>query len=322
MKNIRHYFIINPNSGRKKETARNRANIEKVCTEKRVTYTVYETKCKNDGGEYLHRVVEEYLNENRGKDDFCDILRFYFCGGDGFVYEAANAFMTLPESARKGLVEIAAIPVGTGNDFIRNFGKEKDFLNIEKQLEGKPVLVDVMTFNDRYAANMFNIGFDCQVVKKVESLRGKFFMFKSIAYIIGLVITLVRYPHGEFTMTFDDDEKHSGRFLLTFIANGCYCGGGFKSASKAFTDDGILDVMIVNPISRLKFIRMVGSYKNGTLLDGDGYKSFSYFRKCKSVTLENPDGIDVCIDGEIERFTKVTMGVINKALIFSVPSNE
>jgi diacylglycerol kinase family enzyme len=228
--------------------------------------------------------------------------------------------MALPEAYRKGRVSVGVIPIGTGNDFIRNFGKAADFMDIHAQLNGTPVQVDAISFNQRYAANMLNIGFDCQVVKKVEELRGNFFMRKGIAYPIGVACTLLRFPHAQIKLTFDDGEIYEGRFLLSFVANGCYCGGGFKSASEAKQDDGLLDVMMVKPISRLKFISLIGKYKKGTLLGTRAAKKYILYKQCKSVTVEAVAGEDVCIDGEVEPFGKLQIQAEQKVYYFSVPS--
>lgn len=313
---MQHIFIMNPNAGRRKEQAKLKVAIDTACQEARVSYEIYESKCQNDGMAQMVRVVEtlEATGDTQTK------LRFYFCGGDGSVLEAANGFFALPESYRKGRVSVGVIPIGTGNDFIRNFGKAEDFLNIKAQLNGTPVLVDAIAFNNRYAANMLNIGFDCQVVKKVNELRGHFLMQKGLAYPVGVALTLIRHPHTSLKLTFDDGTTYEGRFLLSFVANGCYCGGGFKSASKAKQDDGLLDVMMIKPISRLRFLTLVGRYKKGTLLGTPVADKFIVYKQCKSVTVEAAEHADVCIDGEVEPFGKLQIQAQQQVFYFSVPN--
>lgn len=180
--------------------------------------------------------------------------------------------------------------------------------------------MDAISFNNRYAANMLNIGFDCQVVKKVNELRGHFLMRKGLAYPVGVALTLIRHPHTRLKLTFDDGETYEGRFLLSFIANGCYCGGGFKSASEARQDDGLLDVMMVKPISRTRFISLVGKYKKGTLLGTRVAEKYIVYKQCKSVTVEAAEYADVCIDGEVEPFGKLQIQAEPQVFYFSVPS--
>lgn len=312
---MHHIFIMNPNAGRRQEQAKLKVQIEQVCTEEQVDFAIYETKCKDDGAAHMGRVVGA-MEAHEDRED----VRFYFCGGDGSVLEAVNGFKALPEEWQHGRVSVGVIPIGTGNDFIRNFGTSRDFLNIRKQLRGTPIQVDAITFNNRYAANMLNIGFDCQVVKKVNQLRGNFFMRKGLAYPIGVAHTLIRHPHTQLKLTFDDGQVYEGRFLLSFIANGCYCGGGFKSASEARQDDGMLDVMMVRPISRTRFISLVGKYKKGTLLGTSVAEKYIIYKQCRSVTMEAAGSADVCIDGEVEPFGKIQVEAVSQAFYLSVPN--
>lgn len=312
---MQHIFIMNPNAGRRQAQAKLRAQIKQICTEMQVIYQIYETKCKEDGAAQMVRVVQALEEKGETAE-----VRFYFCGGDGSVLEAVNGFKSLPESWQQGRVSVGIIPIGTGNDFIRNFGTNRDFLDIRKQLQGKSIRVDAICFNHRYAANMLNIGFDCQVVKKVNQLRGNFFMRQGLAYPIGVAHTLIRHPHTQLKLTFDDGQVHEGRFLLSFIANGCYCGGGFKSASEARQDDGLLDVMMVRPVSRTRFISLVGKYKKGTLLGTRVAEKYILYKQCKSVTIEAVDSTDVCIDGEVEPFGRLQVEAVSHAFYLSVPS--
>lgn len=313
---MRHIFIMNPNAGRRKAQAKLKIAIETACEEANVSYEIYETKRKDDGMAQMVRVIEAL----EAAGDTETQIRFYFCGGDGSVLEAVNGFLALPEAYRNGRVSVGVIPIGTGNDFIRNFGKADDFLDIKAQLNGTPVLVDAISFNHRYAANMLNIGFDCQVVKKVNELRGHFLMRKGLAYPTGVAHTLIRHPHTHLKLTFDDGETYEGRFLLSFIANGCYCGGGFKSASEAKQDDGLLDVMMIKPITRLRFLTLVGRYKKGTLLGTPAAEKYIVYKQCKSVTVEATEPADVCIDGEVEPFGKLQIKAEQQAFYFSVPN--
>ncbi len=312
---MQHIFIMNPNAGRRKAQATLKSTICSICDAAQVSYEIYETKCRNDGMAYMVQRVQAL-------DDAGDTqtqLRFYFCGGDGTVLEAVNGFKALPENWKQGRVSIGAIPVGTGNDFIRNFGKSKDFMDLRKQLAGQSVCVDAIRFNNRYAANMLNIGFDCQVVKKVNELRGHFLMRKGLAYPAGVAFTLIKHPHTQLKLTFDDGEVYEGRFLLSFVANGCYCGGGFKSASEARQNDGLLDVMMVKPISRFRFLSLVGKYKKGALLGTRVAEKYIVYKQCRSVVVEATMQADVCIDGEVEPFGKMQIEADPQAFYFSVP---
>ena len=82
-------------------------------------------------------------------------LRFYACGGDGTLGEVVNG------AAGQVNAEVGLIPIGTGNDFVRNFADAGDFFDIEAQVMGEARAIDLIKCNDRYGINVVNVGFDC-----------------------------------------------------------------------------------------------------------------------------------------------------------------
>ncbi|MBO4326567.1 MAG: hypothetical protein J5950_04790 [Clostridia bacterium] len=329
---VKYYFVVNPNAGTRREQKKLLESIVSGCGKCGIEYTLYETVRAGDGEDFLIRTVKENAEKYANDHGKMPELRFYFAGGDGTVLESASAFMKLPEEMRRGRVAVGVLPVGTGNDFLRNFGRASDFLDIERQLRGNTRFTDLMSCafshdsyaeegkpHSAYGANMFNIGFDCQTVVKVNELRGRPLMNKTFAYPIGVALTLVKLPHTELKVTFDDGEVREGKFLLALAANGAYCGGGFYAASEADTNDGKLDVILVNPLGRLKFISIVGKYKKGKLLGTPLADKILYFRKCSSVRFESAGETDICIDGEIERFRAIDIAAVKDQFCFIVP---
>ena len=54
-----------------------------------------------------------------------------------------------------------------------------------------------------------------------------------------------------------------GKCLLCTLANGQYVGGSFKCAPRAKVDDGLIEVCMIKPISRLRFVKILGTYTEG-----------------------------------------------------------
>ena len=113
-------------------------------------------------------------------------------------------------------------------------------------------------------------------------------------------------------------ELAVGMFTLALVANCKYYGGGFKSAPLAAPDDGILDFVAVNKVSRSKFISLVGEYKKGLHLNPETYEPYDKFRdfltyrRVKEIKI---DGIkNLCADGEIESCDSVSISVLPKAV--------
>lgn len=229
-------------------------------------------------------------------------------GGDGSVYESVNAIM----NANAGDSALLTIhPFGTGNDFVRSLPTEDKF---EKK-------IDLIKFGDRYSANILNVGFDCDVVAITEKLKKLKLVKGSVAYAFGVLFTIFgkigKDLEIEFTLEDGTVETEKGKFLLCAVANGKYYGGGFKCAPNAELDDGILDVILVKKISRIRFATFVGGYKKGTHITPDGkiadkYASVAKYKRCTGVKFKGLDRL--CADGELITCSEADITVAHKAI--------
>ena len=197
--------------------------------------------------------------------------RFIACGGDGTLSEVlCGAFDCIG-------AEVGVLPIGTGNDFVKNF--DGDFDDIEAQIVSDSEKCDVIKYTavqedgtekTGYCANMFNIGFDCNVVDAMTEIKQKTFFSGPLAYFIGIFTTLVKKKGADLEIEVDGEIRHSGKLLLTSIANGKFCGGGVKSNPGACVHDGLMNVNIINDIPRLRFISLLPYYMKGTHLSIKG----------------------------------------------------
>jgi len=250
-------------------------------------------------------------------------MRFYACGGDGTLNEVVNGIYGFENT------EAACIPAGSGNDFIRNFGiADVDFLDVDKQLSGRAVPVDLIRYHDcldhsaaRYAVNMFNIGFDCNVVAKMAEIKKYPFIEGSAAYFLSILIMLIKKEGANLTVEFDDGTSHSGFVLLTAVGNGAFCGGGLKGVPYADVNDGSFDVCIVKNVSRRLFISLFKKYSSGAHMEDKRTKDIIIYRKCKSIRIGSvKNSWNLCVDGEIEMAGKVKFEIVPNAIRFSLPS--
>lgn len=234
-------------------------------------------------------------------------IHFIVYGGDGTINEVVNGIMN---AGTNDITKISINPVGTGNDFIRNFKSIGDYT------------VDVMKYNGRYSVNIVNIGFDCDVVEETGKLKKLPLISGSLAYVIGVAKVLFRPLGKKIKMKIidnDNNELHyDGTFLLAAIANGAYYGGGFHAAPLSSLTDGLLDVLIINKMSRLKFLSLVGDYKNGTHMNKETNQPIEKFKKvidfyrCRFIKIENIDKF--CADGEIYYSSSLEIEIICNAI--------
>ena len=100
------------------------------------------------------------------------------------------------------------------------------------------------------------------------------------------------------------------------IANARWYGGGFHPVPDAQPDDGMLDVLLVNKISRLKAAGVIGKYKAGRYKELPDIVT-SY--RCKKVTIHCDKESEVNLDGELLMAKDATFEVVPKAIRFFYP---
>lgn len=305
---MKYSFIINPVAGKGKIASGLAEKITETCRARELDFDIYFTKGVGDATDYVLRTGTERMGD----------VRFFACGGDGTLGETVSGLMVLPD--REG-ISLGLFPIGTGNDFVRNFSSGENFLDVEAQLDGDPLAVDVIRCNDRYSMNIVNIGFDCEVVCDTNKLKKSPLIPSKLAYIAGLVKTLVRKPGVDMTISVDGSEPQKHHFLLTTFANGSFYGGGFHSNPRAALMDGQLDCLLVKDITRRKFIALVGDYKKGTHLTPKFEKILKNF-KGHMVDIFFDSDTNVSVDGEIIRFSELHLSIVHEALRFLVPKGS
>ena len=298
-----YHFIMNPKSGRSKKQRNLEALIKAACQERGIDYRIYYTTCPNDATEYVKSMIR--ISDER--------QRFICVGGDGTLNEVVNSAPCNPN------VEFGVIPYGSGNDFVKNFSNTNLFADINAQIDGDTVSLDLIKVNDFYCVNMVNIGFDCAVVKESDSLKKFKFVPAGATYILGLVIAFFKKFGTKMKLIFDDGEILEREFTLTAIGNGKFCGGGFKALPEALLEDGLFDICIINKVSRATFISLVSSYKAGTYLEKKGIEKYITYKRVPHFQMEFEAPIPICIDGEIKGAKTIDFSIVKNGFNFVVP---
>lgn len=316
---MKYVFIINPNSGRKNARERFQQQIISTAQKLGLDYELYFTKGPKDCGRYARELCMKRAAEG-------EKIRIYGCGGDGTVNELVNGVFGFEN------VEIGVIPMGTGNDYIRNYGSVNDFLNLESQMKGKSRMSDLIKYRaeyegkitEGYCANMFNIGFDCNVVDMTDTVKNWPLIRGPLAYLISVAIILIKKKGANLRIEFEDGRVEDGPILLTSVANGCYCGGGVKGAPHCKLDDGLMDVTVIENVTRRFFISMFPSYKKGLHLTKKKIieRNLIKYTKEKTLTITaNGESLRLCTDGEITTQKRVEFSMVKDAVRFIVPEH-
>ena len=150
---MKHVFIINPTAGKKDCTARIMEMAKAMAVRHGLDVECILTKRPGHAMETARSLAE------RGEP-----LRIYACGGDGTANEVANGV------AGTGNAAMTCIPVGTGNDFLKNFGdKAPLFSDPENLWDGPSFSLDAIDCSGRLALTVACSGFDAQVADDVHT---------------------------------------------------------------------------------------------------------------------------------------------------------
>lgn len=182
-------------------------------------------------------------------------------GGDGTAHEVLNGLMQRDPADRPAF---ALLPTGSGNDYRRTLGISTDLPAAVRQIAaGERRRMDVGTVNGTFFANSLAIGMDARVTAKAVELKVRTGWSGLPLYMRALFYVLFNqfYPH-HVNIAFDDDEPVELDMLLIALTNGPTYGGGFFITPDAVSDDGQLDVCLIDPLSlpealwRLPFVVM------------------------------------------------------------------
>lgn len=210
-------------------------------------------------------------------------------GGDGTAHEIVNGVLS---SARPDAA-VAFLPLGTGNDLVRNVGMDPPDLAAAVRALATPRLrrIDVGQVNEEeYFVNGLGIGFDAEVVRRRQGSRPP----RWPSYFPTIVRTLLTYRSRCYRVERPGGSVIEGPALMVVAMNGPSLGGGFRLAPSAEPDDGRLDVCHVDPLGLLTFVRYVRAVRRGT------HVGLPFFRmwRVERLTVTCEEGLSYEMDGE------------------------
>ncbi|WP_040397676.1 diacylglycerol/lipid kinase family protein [Anaerococcus senegalensis] len=298
-------FILSSKAG-KTEFDINEKDIEKIYDKKYFgeNIKIIRTKYENHAIDAAKSFINIYKNFKK---------TIIVGGGDGSLNEICNVIYENDlENTSLGL-----IPMGTGNDFSKNF-PYKNF-KLESLLNIKEKKIDLIKVNDKVGINVLSLGFDTVVLKKAYEYLDKKPSLGKKAYFFGVIKSLKHLSYLNLSLTLYDknNEKINIKddFLLSAICNGGYYGSGFNPAPSAKIDDGILNLVFAKKLPNILLPSLIIRYKFG-LLENSKYLDEIKIKKGK---IKSDRPILANIDGEIFQSKEINFEIIEKALTWSYP---
>ena len=250
------------------------------------------------------RSAEEALDIARGcVADGVETL--VVCGGDGMVHLGVQA--VAGTDTRLGI-----IPAGTGNDVARYLDSPRSdpVLAGDVVARGKERVIDLARVGSVYFVSVLAAGFDAIVNERANAMtwpKGQ--MRYNLATLAELRV-LAPIP---YVLELDGVEERLDATLVA-VGNGPSFGGGLRITEGAELDDGLLDVVVIKPLSKLGLLRTYPKLFKGTHVHHPQYRH----HRVRRVTVAAP-GIVAYADGERIGALPLTIEVAPGALRVLVP---
>jgi diacylglycerol kinase (ATP) len=271
-------YLINPVSGTAKKEGIKKL-IERETSAQQIPFEILHTDIRGDYDEVKEKITKENIT---------DIV---IVGGDGTVNQVTLALKNYP-------VHFGIIPLGSGNGlaFAANIPKKAEAA-LSIIFNGKAKPVDTFYINDQYSCMLSGLGFDAHVAHEfaAKSTRGLFTYTQE-----SLVHFFKAHPY-QFEVCIDGFSFFTEAFAIS-IANSNQFGNNVTIAPKASLNDGLLDVVIIQkmnkvkiPFALLKQIR--GNNKLQAIMENFNNKNVIYFQT-SSLKIKNLKLAPLHIDGE------------------------
>lgn len=300
---MRNIFIINPAAGPEGSEDKVKAAIMKHAAGN-CSIEVYQTKCPGDATEFVRSLCASTEEP----------LRLYACGGDGTLNEVVNGAAGFKNAA------VGCYPCGSGNDFVKFFGGAQGFMDIGDQLAGSEMEIDMIKADGKYCVNVANFGLESAVVIAMREVKNKPFLSGRNGYFAGILKAFIKNMKTRCRVVADGELLADGDILLCNLANGGYAGGSFNCAPRAVIDDGLMELCLVKPMSRPRFISMAMDYAKGLHLDKEKFKPYIIYRRCREVEVFSDDEkFSYVLDGEVSLEKSFTAQVEPVSLKLIIP---
>ncbi|CAN5135639.1 diacylglycerol kinase [soil metagenome] len=232
-------------------------------------------------------------------------------GGDGMVNLGTNLVVGTK-------VPLGLVPSGTGNDMARGLGIPHD--NTERAIESLVASLDrpsravdagrVEFLDDgvpavRWFACVLSAGFDAIVNERANNMEHP---KGPSRYLIALGLELVKLKPIPYRLVLDGKEIVTTGALIS-VGNNVSLGGGMKVTPDALVDDGLLDVLVVQALSRISFLRIFPRVFKGEHVTDPRVSIY----RAKKIRIES-EGVVAYADGERFGLLPLDIEVVQKAM--------
>jgi diacylglycerol kinase (ATP) len=226
-------------------------------------------------------------------------------GGDGMVNLALQSVGGTP-------TPLAIVPAGTGNDIARSLGVPLD----DPAAAGRAVVdvpareIDLGRVGSRWFGGVLGSGFDSMVNERANRMS---WPTGRARYNLAILAELRVFRPVPFVLELDG-ERWETEAMLVAVGNAQSYGGGMRVTPGAVMDDGLLDVMVLGPISKPEFLKVFPTVYKGTHVEHPAVT----IRRARVVSLAAA-GVVAYADGERLEPLPITVEAVPRALCVHAP---
>ena len=301
----RHVAIaVNPQAGR----GRFRKHVARLVHEL-IRQNCHPFVHVSDSASDLRSYVSTMVNRHRQTVE--SDLSIVIVGGDGTWHQA------LQELAFSGLPS-CLVATGTGDDNARALGIPRNDPEQIARIVARGLTKDIdlgriMTPHQgvRWFSGVLSAGFDSSVNQRANSMTS---LDGTARYVAALVAELRTFRPSRYHLRLDEMEINTEAMIVA-VGNGSSYGGGMRVCPEADPTDGLLDVVVVDEVSKSRLIRSFGSVYRGSHVRFPFVQTF----RVKSISIA-AEGPVVFADGEYVCELPVVIDVVPAALTLLVPA--
>jgi diacylglycerol kinase (ATP) len=196
-------------------------------------------------------------------------------GGDGLAHLVLQ--IVVPHH-----IPFAVIPAGTGNDIVRTLGWSLDDVTsqLDRITSTAPQPIDLGNVDSEWFAAILSTGFDSVVNERANRLT---WPKGPQRYNVAIALELPSFTPIEYEIT-TDSNTFSTKAMLIAIGNGRSYGGGMLVCPQANMSDGLFDVMILEPVSKIEFLKVFPKVYSGSHITHPRVKMF----RTKKISIHAP----------------------------------
>ena len=295
---MKHIFIINPAAGSRDRTADYSEKIHTACHDRGLDYEIQISSAPGQCFVLARQAAES------GEE-----VRLYACGGDGTLNEVAAGAAGFRNAA------VTVFSGGSGNDFVKIFNEPAAFFDLERLLDGEETTFDLIRCNGDIALNICSVGLDARIGTDVANYKRLPLLYGFRAYVASTVVNVIKGIAEHYVIVVNG-EVIDGKKTMICVCNGRFYGGGFNPVPEADPADGLLDVLVVEKVSRLQVPTVVGKYKAGR------YKELPHLVRhfrTKKITIHCDKETPINLDGELRMGKTVKLSVAEEKIRFFYP---